>query len=231
MKRICESTLLITLIILICAGTATTAEQAQPSMTAPEPMRTSKVGLLYWPSTPGYKAYDFASSIDKCLTKTMTQKFPEVEIVSQRRLRDGLFPHMEPDTQPKSEEEFAAFLQQSHVHERLVWLGLRYLIAYSGMTQADKGKGFIFCGAGYGGGGCLGFAWTGEKTELQAAVWELGAQHSLGHPSTIAKGYTLMPAVLIPLVIPARTESEACRDLATKIGEFIRNSEARTSGK
>jgi hypothetical protein len=225
MHRDLENLMVLVVLIFLCSVAPVAAENPRPSATSVGTMPRLRVGLLYWPSEPVYRAYDFASSIERCLIKTMAQKIPEVIIISHRRLRDGLFPYMEPETQPKSEKEFAEFLQQTQVHERLVELGLQYLIAYTGKQKMGDEKGLVLCGAGPGGGGCLGFAWVGEQTELQAALWELGTPGPLGKRSAAARGNTYWPAVLLPIPIPARTKSEACRELASKIGEFILRNE------
>ncbi len=185
-----------------------------------------RVGVVEWPADAGETVSTLDSKIEDCLTARLREAAPEIVVVPQRAIRDALFPLLEPSTQPQSEAEFAALLARPAVHARLVERGLRYLVAYSGGTRRAPPQGGILCGAGMGGGGCLGFSWHGEATTLDAALWSLDASAPLHHERAAVEGTFMMPAFVLPIPIPARTEARACQELGTRIAEAIREATA-----
>lgn len=180
-----------------------------------------KIGLLWWPAEQATFLNPLADDIEACLADMLTDKCPELGLMYQQQVRDSLFPLMEPGTQPASEEAFAAMLTRRDVRDRLAGKGLRYLVTFTGGTQSDHG-GFILCGAGYGGAGCLGFAWIDKDTRIDAVIWELYRQEQGAHLEDSARGTTLIPAFLLPIPIPAPTVSKACEGLGRRIVAYIR---------
>jgi hypothetical protein len=187
-----------------------------------------RIGLVQWPAETGETLNTLGNELEDCLTARLREVAPEIVVIPQRTIRDALFPLLEPSTQPQNEAEFAALLARPAVRERLVERGLRYLVAYTGGTRHAPSKGGILCGAGMGGGGCLGFSWRGEATALDAALWSLDASAPLRHERAAVEGTFMMPAFVVPIPIPARTEARACQELGTRIAEAIRQSTAAT---
>jgi hypothetical protein len=180
-----------------------------------------RIGLLWWPADPANPANPFIESLQECLTKQLAAACPESTFVPPDTIRDALFPLLEPATQPDSEEAFAALLTRSDVRPRLV-KRMDYLAAFTGGT-AEENKGGILCGAGYGGGGCFGFAWINKDTRINVVIWDLAEPTPASHQDSRVEGTTLIPALLLPIPIPALTEGEACHDMSRKIVEFIRS--------
>ena len=185
------------------------------------------VGIVGWPLDPSDSLYALASETERCLTASMRKTAPEVSVVPQRAVRDALFPLLEPATQPPDEAAFATMLARDEVRARLAARGLRYLVAFTGGTRKDEWMGGILCGAGYGGGGCLGFMWRGERTVLDAALWSLDGSAVVRREAAKAEGASVMPAFVLPIPLLARTQAEACRELGTRIAGAIRASAAR----
>jgi len=184
------------------------------------------VGIVWWPADPANGAQALVSDVEECLTARIRESAPEIFVVSQREVRDALYPLLEPATQPATEEAFAAMLARDDVRARLARRGLRYLIAFAGGTRDAEPGGFILCGAGYGGGGCLGFVWQGETTNFDAALWALDDGASVRRESAKVEGTFIMPAFVLPIPIPARTKVDACRELGTRIAAAIRQLDA-----
>jgi len=185
------------------------------------------VGIVWWPATPTDALYAMGGDIEDCLTARIREVAPEIVVTPQRTIRDALFPLLEPATQPATEEGFAALLAREDVRARLMRRGLRYLIVFSGGTLEDEPGGFILCGAGYGGGGCLGFIWQGETTALNAALWSLDDSVKLRHEDAKVEGTFLMPAFGLPVPIPASTRAQACHELGNRIARAIRQTAAQ----
>jgi hypothetical protein len=179
------------------------------------------IGLLWWPAYDDHAGYSFAKDIEGCLTRRINELLPDVTLIGRQRLQRLLYPLMEPDTEPRTEQEFAALLHREDVHERLASRGIRFLVAFSGQTTQDEWKGGILCGGGYGGAGCLGFVWADKRTGLDAAIWDLAAAGAPGHAAAVVEGTSAMPAVILPIPIPAATQSAACRTLGDQISGSI----------
>ncbi len=187
------------------------------------------IGILWWPAEPAGGVGGLHSEMETCLTETITVASPGVTIVPQRAVRDRLFPLLEPATQPASEEAFAALLARQDVKRQLARDDITYLVTYSGTTSYDKMRGIpVMCGASYGGAGCLGFIWQGESTTLGAILWDLGTSAQAAQSHATAKGTSLLPALILPIPIPAHSRSEACRELGQRIAATI---ESRRTGR
>lgn len=198
--------LCVTLAVMLCAADAV----ANP-----------RIGLLWWPADPANPANPFVESLQECLTGQLASACPGSVFVSQATIRDAFFPLLEPATQPDSEEAFAALLARNDVRPRLV-KRMDYLVTFTGGT-VEEDKGGILCGAGYGGGGCLGFAWINKDTRISVVIWEMGEPMPASHRESRATGTTLIPAFILPIPIPALTEGAACRDMSRQILAFIRS--------
>jgi hypothetical protein len=182
------------------------------------------VGIVGWPLDPSDSLRALASETEKCLTTTIRDAAPEVSVVPQRTIRDALFPLLEPATQPRDEAAFAAMLARDDVRARLAARGLRYLVAFAGGTRKDEWAGSILCGAGMGGGGCLGFMWRGERTVLDAALWSLDGSAVVRREAATTEGASIMPAFVLPIPLLARTQAEACHELGMRLAGAIRAS-------
>ncbi len=102
-------------------------------------------------------AQDFDDDdVDGCIGSSMRQADPGLRFVSARLFRENLYPYFMPSTMPHTVEDYKNILDRAEVRERIAALSVRYLVILTrGGTNTDW-HGGIFCGAGYGGGGCLG---------------------------------------------------------------------------
>lgn len=180
------------------------------------------IGLLWWPADRADPRYETARSVEECVARVLAHEAPESRLVRQAKMRDAMFPLMEPGTEPRSESDLVALLQRPDVRERFVLMGLRYLVIIGGGKQTEPARGFIACGAGMGGGGCLGYMWQNERSEFHAALWDLPGQALIAHPSAQTQGTTIVPAFVLPIPIYARSLESACTLLAERILEDIR---------
>ncbi len=200
---------------LAVAGLLAAPAHAQSSVT---------VGILGWPLDPSDTLHALVNDVEQCLTARITQTAPEVRLLPQRDVRNALFPLLEPATQPRDEAAFASMLARPDVRARLQGRGVRYLVVFAGGTRKAGWEGGILCGAGMGGGGCLGFAWQSEHTMLDAALWSIHGDAPLSRQAAKVEGTSVMPAFGLPIPIMARTRSEACEELGTRLANAIRAS-------
>jgi hypothetical protein len=120
-------------------------------------------------------------------------------------------------------------------------IGVRYIVSVGGQTAASEpdgwglggqggglyvGKrGFMMCGAGPGGGGCLGFLAWQRTSDLSATVSDLKRGILVGAIAAKVTGTNLMPAVGLPVPLIATTETAACRELGYQIARFVTTGE------
>ena len=220
MMRMRPARTVVAAICFFCTSLPAQAETASASATA------LAVGMVWWPADPTDALYALGGDIEACLSARIREVAPEIIVTPQRTVRDMLFPLLEPATQPATEAGFAALLAREEVRARLTRHGLQYLIVFSGGTIKKKPGGFILCGAGYGGGGCLGFTWRGETTALDAALWSLDDGVRIRREDAKVEGTFVMPAFILPIPIPARTKAQACHELGSQIARAIRQTAA-----
>ena len=179
------------------------------------------VGLIWWPADPADPRYKFGRQTEACLSQAIRSEAPHTRLVPQQSIRDSLFPLLEPATQPADEQAFAALLSRPDVQARLRDLGLSHLVAFTGGTSSPGFRGLILCGAGYGGGGCFGFAWEDKSTQLAAALWDLARHERIAEEKAKVEGRTVVPAFGLPLPLVARTYNAACDELGSRISRAI----------
>lgn len=181
-----------------------------------------RIGLLWWPADPSNPTNPFVETLQECLTGKLASACPEGIFVAPESIRDSLFPLLEPATQPTSDVAFTALLTRNDVHQRLA-RRIDYLVTFTGGT-AEEVKGGIACGGGFGAGGCLGLAWINKDTRISVVIWDLEEPTTAKNQDTRVEGTTWIPAIILPIPLPARTEAEACNDMSRQILEFIRSS-------
>ena len=186
---------------------------------APSAFAAPRFGLLWWPADPSNPANPFIETMQECLHGRLAAAYPDGNFIVSSSIRDLLFPYLEPATQPTDDESFAELLSRDATHARLI-KHIDYLVTFTGETVKEK-KGGILCGAGYGGGGCLGLAWTNKDTQVRIVIWDLGSHTPSARQETRAQGTSWMPAFLLPIPIPALTEREACLDISRQLTDFI----------
>lgn len=162
-----------------------------------------------------------------CLSEKLAKKIdPPSIVMSTAAFQDAMYPWFEPAHAPKSAESLSRLVAKPHVRAKIDDLKLRFLI---GLTQANEGSGFpgFFCGAGYGGAGCLGVGWENKQTSLNAVIWDFREKRESGSFSVKTSGTSLMIGVGLPIVFIASTEDEACRKVADVIVDGLALSSRR----
>ncbi len=208
---------------LLCAALAACAPLPPVATGVVEASRGEiPVGVVWWPAGEADVHGALGSEMEACVTARIREVAPEIAVTPQRAVRDALYPLLEPATQPATEAAFAALLAREDVRRRLATRGLRYLVAVAGGTREAELRGLVLCGAGYGGGGCLGYAWQDETTALQAVLWTLDGATVARREGATVEGTFVMPAFVLPIPIPARTQAEACRELGGRLAAAIR---------
>ena len=156
-----------------------------------------------------------------CLNNSILKKQDTFEIIPTRQFQNLFYPWFEPSTAPQSIEDLPKILGNELIKEKLSVMKIKYLIKITGETKTNASSGALSCAAGPGGGGCFGFAWWDDTSAYNASVWDLSQETSVGNVSAKVTGTSMIPAIIIPIPILARTQSNACDGLSDQIVNFF----------
>ena len=156
-----------------------------------------------------------------CLNNSILKKQDTFEIIPTRQFQNLFYPWFEPSTAPQSIEDLPKLLSNELIKEKLSVMKIKYLIKITGETKTNASSGALSCAAGPGGGGCFGFAWWDDTSAYNASVWDLSQETSVGNVSANVTGTSMIPAIIIPIPILARTQSNACDGLSDQIVNFF----------
>ena len=161
--------------------------------------------------------YDFI----QCVNKSLSKKQDYFNLIQTEYFQNMLYPWLEPRTAPQTPEDLPEFLSRDLVRGTLETHNIKYLINISGETKTNSSSGALSCAAGPGGGGCFGLAWWDDTSSYSASVWDIAQQSSVGSVSATVSGTSVIPALIIPIPIIARTKSSACDGLVTQLLSFL----------
>ncbi len=156
-----------------------------------------------------------------CVEKALGSGSGGVSVVPNQDFVDGLFPWFEPRTAPADTKGLPALMNRPGVEAAIKEMGVRYIIWLDGDTERVAEGGSLSCAVGPGGGGCFGFAWWQNDADYEASVWDLNGNEHAGTVSTDVSGTSFLPALVVPIPLIARTQTKACKGLATSLKAFI----------
>jgi len=156
-----------------------------------------------------------------CLNKSLLKKQNQFNIISTNDFQNMFYPWFEPSTAPQKIDDLPKLLNKKVIKNKLDQLQIKYLIKITGETITNASSGALSCAAGPGGGGCFGFAWWDDTSSYEASIWDLSQETSVGNVSASVSGTSVIPAIIIPIPILARTQSNACVGLSKQITGFF----------
>ena len=160
----------------------------------------------------------------QCVNKSLSKKQDYFKLIQTEYFQNMLYPWLEPRTAPQTPEDLPEFLSRGLVRGTLETHNIKYLINISGETKTNSSSGALSCAAGPGGGGCFGLAWWDDTSSYSASVWDIAQQSSVGSVSATVSGTSVIPALIIPIPIIARTKSSACDGLVKQLLSFLSTS-------
>jgi hypothetical protein len=156
-----------------------------------------------------------------CLNKSLLKKQNQFNIISTNDFQNMFYPWFEPSTAPQKIDDLPKLLNKKVIKNKLDQLQIKYLIKITGETKTNSSSGALSCAAGPGGGGCFGFAWWDDTSSYEGSIWDLSQETSVGNVSASVSGTSVIPAIIIPIPILARTQSNACVGLSEQITSFF----------
>jgi len=157
----------------------------------------------------------------ECVTKKVQSGSRKLQVHPASEFRDALFPWLEPRTAPQTAEGLPELLARPGVAEQVSARNIRYIVWLQGDTERTSSGGSLSCAVGPGGGGCFGVAWWENLSAYEATIWDLDDGTRAGKVSANVNGTSVIPALIIPVPLIARTQASACNGLATQLQSFI----------
>ncbi len=217
------SLLAILLSVLFFAGcrTITVKEQRQTS-TGIETGESVTAVLNYSGDLSMDKAKKAEEKYGRCIADALERKNHEIRFVPAWKFRNDMFPGVDFASAPRTPESYRMLLDNPAFLERIAALGTRYLVIVGGGTETQKPWGGITCGAGYGGGGCLGLKVWKKTSALTALIIDFKKSRTAGEVSATVTGRSWFGVLgILPLGMPTFTEGRACDELGESVVRFL----------
>lgn len=180
------------------------------------------VYLRQFSFTPGVDDIEDEGRIVRCVGDAIHRKQPDRKMVSFEEFRRIAFPHLDAFSAPHEPEYISPLFRNPDFQTRVAPLGVRYIAFLGGVTETGAAKGGITCVYGGPAGACFG-GWSWDKTSnVGAAVLDVSNLETVGDVNASASGTAWFAIVgVLPLGLPANTESAACNDLGARIAASL----------
>jgi hypothetical protein len=169
-----------------------------------------------------------------CVRDAIENADSNIRFMTPQAFRDATFPWFETH---EVAEGIAELKDKPSLSNAVEQIGVRYIVSVVGKTGTVErdgwggsgpgaglyiGKhGFMFCGAGPGGGGCLGFLAWQRTSDVSAALWDFKRGILAAAIAAKVSGASAVPAFGLPVPLIAPTETGACRELGYQIARFV----------
>ena len=152
----------------------------------------------------------------ECVQENLKKDLQYLKFFPGDKFREAMFPWFEPNTAPKNIEELSALLTKPLVKKRIESLGVELLIYVSGYTKQEYSAFFELIGSGVGGK---------RETHICTTVLDLKEIDHIGNTDISFKGTGGGGMIIIPpffVIIPAFTETSACKETADRISNYLK---------
>ena len=169
------------------------------------------------------QASDFETKSDfvECVGERMSEGDNAISVIPEREFIDAMFPWFEPRTAPLRAGDLEQLLAEDVVAQKMNEFGIKYMVWVEGFTETTGRTGSISCTVGPGGGGCFGFGTWEDDANFDARVWDVTSLENVGTINTDATGQSYLPALVVPIPLIARVETNACNRLAAQLKDFV----------
>jgi hypothetical protein len=134
------------------------------------------------------------------------------------RLRDALFPWLDPGVAPRDAEGLEALLGRRAVRERLATLGVGRLVVATARDVEPRKTENLFCAAGFNAGACFGFYEHRTGYAIDLALWDVATRQPVDTGRARVETDVGVVGVLLPIPFWTTTAAEAC----TAMQAFVR---------
>lgn len=156
-----------------------------------------------------------------CVGQSLGQGRNGIRVIPEKTFVDTMYPYFETSTAPMDVKNLDKLMQVSSIAAKFDEFNIRYFIWIDGSTETTDKSGSVSCAVGPGGGGCFGFAYWSDEANYEASIWDFKAQSLSGKINAETKGTSFLPAVIVPIPLLARVQSNTCKSLSKQIRTFI----------
>lgn len=167
-------------------------------------------------------SYETEFDFIECVGQSLKGRLRGVNIIPEQLFLDSMYPYFETSTAPMDVQNLNRLVQAPEVAKKLDEFRVRYFIWIDGFTETTDESGALSCTIGPGGGGCFGFATWDDEANYEAIIWDFDEMNLEGKISTESTGTSYLPAVIVPIPLLARVQSNACSNMAEQISNFLK---------
>jgi hypothetical protein len=180
---------------------------------------------------PPKKTSSSFMAIETCVAETIREVSPSLRVVMADEFRHTAFPGLDFEEIPRSQEYILLLLKNQQFSEAVASHKVRYLLLMTGNTTDLMNKsGDIVCGAGYGGGGCLGLAVWDKTSSLQASIIDVKHASPVGDFEVSVTGKPWLAVVgIVPVGLPSFPEHMVCEELGKAVAKTMKVDDASLS--
>jgi hypothetical protein len=161
-----------------------------------------------------------ATKMQECLESKVVSSHPTLRLVPGSRVRAIVFPWLEAGMAP-SKEALANLLGRTSIASHLDRLRVRFIL-FPTIDYVDNLGGPFMCGAGAGGGGCLGVMLGSQATRFTVPVWDAANRTMVDAPiKGETEGFSWIVGFILPVWHMADTLEEACSEIVEAFGRRI----------
>lgn len=129
-------------------------------------------------------------------------------------LRDAMFPWLDPEVVPITEEDFARLLETALVRERLENMGIRYLVVLTAMSTGRQSKDAM---AMIPYGGFWGMLEERQGYAVRASVWDVSTRTVAGSGFVSWSVKVGAAGIFLPVPFYSSGEATACDEIVTVV--------------
>lgn len=166
-------------------------------------------------------SYETELDFVECVGSVVASGNDGINVIPESVFLDEMFPFFEPRTAPMRTDHLEQLMQQDVAAAKLEDFGVEYIVWVDGLTQRSGESGSISCAVGPGGGGCFGFGTWTDDSNFEAEIWDMDTLSSAGAISADANGQSYLPAIILPIPLLARVESNVCSGMGQQLKSFL----------
>jgi hypothetical protein len=161
-------------------------------------------------------------TIVECISSAIRAADSTRRIISYDEFRVVVFQDLARKASPRKPEYLGILLRQPAFRARIEPLGIRHIVFVGGATRTSAPKGGAFCGYGDRGGACLALVYWNHRSELSANIVDITGGRTTDTLTSTTYGTAWLAIIgIVPLGMPALTQSSACMDLGSRVARAL----------
>ena len=188
---------------------------------AVEPDDALTVVLDYAGGSPDEAAKQEAR-LSECVQQALHEAGRALKLIPSDEFRRLVFPDFDITSAPRSTDSLVALLKVPQFRQKIDSLQLRYLVTVREETSYSRSEAVVGGVGGYGAALVILGATHEKRTELTACIIDMKSASETGVVTTTADSTGFYGwVVILPIIVPAMTESTACQHFGREVVKSI----------